>query len=135
MKNVLKLAATLLLAFAFTSCDKGDDTPSPNTPTSNKREVKYEITGTFTNRLLLAYTIADGTTVSETVSLPWTKNITYNTTVSGLGLGGNTAVGASSYVPGETVNIKIYSGGTVVKNINLVSDAKGLVSFSTAYVF
>lgn len=127
-KNIIKLLAIVMLTTIF-SCKKDDSTTKP----TNKREVKFEITGTYANYLLLAYTIADASTATETVTLPWTKNITYNATLGGIGLGGNSATAGNS---GQTVIVKVYSGGTLVKTTTAVVDANGLVNIPTiAYLF
>ena len=124
---VTLLAVTALLVTA--NCKKD------STPTGSSRVVKFELTGNYSGKLDLAYTAADGSTVSATAALPWTKEITYEKTVYGLGLGGNSAISATG-VAGQTVTVKIYSAGNVVKNSTSTTGTNGIVNLPTfAYLF
>lgn len=134
-KKIIKFLAIVLLT-TFFSCKKNHNSTTPTPTATNKREVKFEITGTYDNHLLLAYTSIDANSETEIIALPWTKNITYNPSVAGIGLGGNSASGSTAGSPGQTVIVKIYSGDAVVKTVTATADADGLVNIPTiAYVF
>lgn len=133
-KNLLFPAIMISILFMLTACKK-DKNGSGNG--QSKRVVKYELTGNYTGKLLVAYTTASGGTASATVnSLPWTKEITYNNTVAGIGIGGGTDVGNVG-IAGQTVTIKIFSGGTsVVNEPPAITGANGVVNLpSLTYQF
>lgn len=132
---MISLLAIIILALA--SCKKestsGGTTPPP---TSNKRVVKYEVTGTYSNKLFLVFTAVNAGLDNATTTLPWTKEITYNTTVAGIGIGGNSVTPTNAADAGKTITIKIYSGGTLVKTSTSTADANGIVNLSTVpFVF
>jgi hypothetical protein len=112
MKNYLK-KTSLLSLFAvvlFGSCKKDNN----NSGSSNSRMVKYEITGNFTGKLIVVYLDnVSGNTLVTDVTLPWSKEITYNSNVIGIGISGQSS---SFGRAGETAALKIYSGGAIVKS-------------------
>jgi len=98
------------LAVYLSSC--GDDSdPTPN----SSRNIKYEMVGSYTGKITVAYTLANGGTQAfSDIRLPWTKEIVYENSVGGLGFSGSGEVSLSN-VPGQTVTINIYSDNKVVK--------------------
>jgi len=127
-KNVLTTVIGLLFFVSLVSCSK-DDNDSPNA-----RVVKYEITGNFTGKLTVIYNDnVSGNTVLNDVTLPWSKDITYPATVTGIGIG---AQSSTAGTPGQTATMKIYSGGTVVKNVPGTAGSLGeMILATTAYTF
>ena len=113
------------------SCSKNNDTGGPN-----KREVKYEVTGSYSGQILFAYTDASGGNTSTIIiGLPWTKEITYSNSLGGFGYGGNTNL-PNFGLAGQTVTVKVYSGGTIVQTKVATANARGLIDIpSSAYVF
>lgn len=133
---MISLLALFILAMASTSCKKENPNNNTSTPSTNKRVVKYEITGAISNKLLLAFTEISGGLDNVTTSLPWTKEITYSTTVAGIGIGGNTEIPPVLSDAGKTITIKIYSGGKLVKTGIATADAKGIINLPTlTYTF
>ena len=140
MKTIIKITflAISVLSLSLTSRKKKEPTPAPvATPTStpvNNRVIKYEITGNYTGSLTVAYTnVSGGTESIIATAFPWTKNITYPATVSGIGIGGNTSVAGA---PSQTLILKIYSAGNVVSTGTAVTDGNGLINLSTlVYTF
>jgi hypothetical protein len=134
MKKVFLFSIIILsLTVGIISCKKDSDSGGPKT---SPRNVKYEITGNYTGQLTVV--ISDNVSGTEAVtatSLPWTKEKTYTGNVAGIGIGGNSVV-AHLGQPGQTVTLKIYSGGTVVRSGTATSDANGALSLpSLALVF
>ena len=123
----------LSLTAGIVSCKKDSDGEEPDT---SSRNVKYEITGNYTGQLIIV--ISDNVTGIETVtatSLPWTKEKTYSGNVAGIGIGGNSVL-AHQGQPGQTVLLKIYSGGKVVRSSPATADANGTLNLpSLAFVF
>lgn len=137
MSMKTKIHLTLLIvtaAFAFAGCKKKSDTPQP---VISKRIVKYEITGNYTGKLFVAFTTANGGVDNATVNaLPWTKEITYNNTVAGIGFSGNTVVGQPG-LAGQSATVKVYSGGNiVVTEAASFANGNGIINLpSTTYIF
>lgn len=124
--------AALLLISLLGSCKKDKDN-NGNPPPS--RNVKYEITGNYSGHLLVV--INDGTSTEPftVTSLPWTKEKTYASSVLAIGIGGQSVVGHLGQ-PGQTVTVKIYAGGTVVKNSSVTAGADGVAVLpNLAYSF
>lgn len=120
------LAAALITTASCSDDDSGNDNGN------SSREVKYEITGTFTGTLDVAYTTANGSPFLEEVStLPWTEEFTALPTTQGVTI---TASGAGE--PGETITLKIFVGDEEVASANGVANSNGIVSAATLpYVF
>jgi hypothetical protein len=102
--------AILLASLLFSiSCNKSGN----NSPEPRSRNIKFEISGNFSGKLLLVYTREDGngnTTVND-VSVPWSRELVYASNVKTIGVGGNaSAVG----VAGQKITFKIYSGNSLV---------------------
>lgn len=116
---VLSLALILVLQ---SGCKKDKDNNN-----SSKRNVKYELTGTFTGKFTV--TIGDnesGYQVFDNVTIPWSKEVAYDSKVISIGIGASpTTEGAA----GQTAVLKIYVGGSVVKSANGTSDNNGVLAF------
>jgi hypothetical protein len=124
--SVLSLALAIIL---MTGCkkDKGGNNNS-------KRNVKYELTGTFTGKFHII--ISDNESGSQTyndVTIPWSKEVSYDSKILSVGIG--TAI--TTYgVAGQTAFLKIYSGGSVVKSSNGTADNNGVITVpSLGHVF
>lgn len=95
--------------------------------TGNSRLVKYEITGNFTGKLLVVYTDnVTGNTILNNISIPWSKQISYPETVSGIGVSANAITTGSS---GQTAIMTIYVAGIAVQSSSAVAGANGELSF------
>jgi hypothetical protein len=88
--------------------------------------VKYELSGTFTGKFTVIITDNEsGTLVIDNVSIPWSKEVTYDTRVIAVGIGASATTYGSA---GQTALLKIYSGGSVVKTTNGTADQNGALS-------
>jgi len=125
-KNVLLSVVIISVLFMLNACKKDKDDTGGG---QSNRKVKFEITGNYTGKLLVAYTTSNGGTESATInSLPWIKEITYNNTVGGIGIGGGTDVPGLG-IAGQTVTVKIFpSGRSVVNGTPAVTGANGVVN-------
>lgn len=136
-RNTPQILLLITVIIVFLSCKK-DSTPDSSTPPAiSKRAVKYEITGNYTGKLFVAFTTATGGVDNATVNaLPWTKEITYNSTVAGIGFSGNTVVGQPGIV-GQSATVKVYSGGNVVvTEAPSIANATGIINLpGTTYIF
>lgn len=119
------IALSLMALALVSSCKKDDD--DSNGPSTNKRNIKYEIKGSYTGNLNVVYnnSVSGNTTLTVT-SLPWTKEITYPTNVIGIGIGGNTANSVGQ--AGQNVIVTIYAGGAVARTASATADANGLIN-------
>ena len=111
-KGKVHLVIFVLLTISI-SCSNGDDAKPNNT----SRTLQFEITGNFSGNIIASYTGANGNTINEQVlSLPWTKEVIYNTTVAAavIGVSGN--------------------GGGVNQQVSLIIK-KGGVQIANPYVF
>ena len=125
-----KFLLVLTIAMIFCACKKDNPTPAKS------RSVKFEITGNYTGHILVAYTDnITGTRTLTVTSLPWTKESTFSAETLGVGLGGNT-LSANTGMPGQTVTVKIYSAGSVVRTNTAAADENGLIDLGTlTYMF
>lgn len=117
--------ALLMVVTVFISCKKDSD----KKPDTASRNIRYEITGNFTGTALIAsYTTAGGGTNNDAVtSLPWTKEITYDTNVAAAII----AISGNGGVAGQKVTLVIKRGGIKLGTpIEAVADGAG--SFSKA---
>ncbi len=131
MKNYTKLLLITLLSL-FLNCSSNENNDNQN----NTRNIKYEITGNYSGHLTVVYNDnISGNTVVTVTSLPWSKEVTYNSNVQVIGIGASSVVGHYG-AAGQAANLKIYNDGNVVRNVNATTDSNGLISFpSMAYGF
>jgi hypothetical protein len=117
----------LLILFVLFACSNDDANPSKS------RDIKFEVTGTFTGELDATYITASGGATNESISsLPWTKNIIYSSTAASASI----TVGGSGGLAGQTLLIKVFAGGTLVSETPGVSNSSGIVIVaSPSYIF
>lgn len=120
MKRISLLCFLIMSIAVFSvSCKKDVDNNS-----AAARMVKLEIVGNYPGTILVAYTTAGGAALGIEVKAPWTKEITYESSVT------TTALVASANVttlgaPGQTLTFNIYSAGKVVKTETVTTNASG----------
>ena len=100
-----KLTIAIITVFAIlVSCKKDSD----DKPTGSSRTLRYEVTGNYTGKFIAAYhTTSGGLTNEEVTSLPWSKEITYQSNVAAASIG----VGGAGGVAGQKVTLVIKRGG------------------------
>lgn len=126
---LITLTAFLAIAFTFVSCKKDD---TPDEPRKNSRSVKYEITGNYTGKLNIVTNSNIGTMDSyNDISVPWTKELTYPDNVIFVGIGGNSSTVG---IAGQTVTLKVYSGGNLIYTKIVTAGTNGLIGLPT-YAF
>ena len=126
----LQVLAFALLIIALPGCKKDKDGNNNN----SNRNVKYELTGTFTGKFHII--ISDNESGSQTyndVTIPWSKEVSYDSKILSVGIG--TAITTYGVV-GQTAFLKIYSGGSVVKSSNGTADNNGVLTVpSLGHIF
>lgn len=124
------LAIALLTALTvFASCSNDDD----NEPQNTSRTLRYELTGNFSgSNIITAYTTASGGTVTEQItSLPWSKEITFDTNVGGA----NIVVSGAGGIAGQQVTLVIKKGGNALGTpITATADSGGTFTMSSPVV-
>jgi hypothetical protein len=132
-KSLLIVLGSLLLSFNlfFSGCSKDSVTP-----VNKSRNVKFELIGTYTGKVTVAHTLANGgTQVFSDITLPWTKEVVYESSVLGLGFSGSGDVSLSN-VPGQSVTINIYSDNKIVKTGSASVDSNQVLLFpSLTFLF
>jgi hypothetical protein len=126
-RRVLALATA---ALALAAC--GDDDNGTG-PAPSSRTVRYEVSGTFTGGLTVVHTNAAGGNATATITtLPWSREVTHDATVAGVGIGATGAVAT----PGQTVTLRIVINGTAVQSGTATVAANGTIAIPTlAHVF
>ncbi len=121
MKNsIYVLIATFCI---LTSCKKNSD----NKPANSSRVLRYEVSGNFTGTLISSYTTASGGIANDQITLPWTKEITYASSVTAA----NIVITGNSGVAGQKVSVVIKRGGNQLGTpTEMVAESSG--SFSEA---
>jgi hypothetical protein len=118
MKQLTFLATISFYIFSFTACSKpiDGDTVNPS------RTIRYEVTGNFTGTMTASYTTASGGTANDPVStLPWNKEITYNSSVTAAII----AFSGNGGAAGQQVSIVIKKGGQTVSTTPLTAGPSG----------
>ncbi len=125
-----KIAISLITVLTvFTSCSKEDD----NGINRLSRTIRYELTGNFTgNNIITAYTTASGGTITEQiVSLPWTKEITFDAGVSGA----NITISGAGGIAGQQATLIVKKGGNPVGSpTTATADAGGTFTIAAPVV-
>lgn len=128
MKKQIRLAILSIFAtFTMLSCSKDEVSSGGN---SGSRDVKYEITGNYSGKLIVAAATNNGLAEAfEVDKLPWTTSFTAKSSVNTLVL---VATGGSGLgKKGETVTLKIYVGGKEVDASTGTALSDGIISVST----
>jgi hypothetical protein len=131
-KNLLIPVLLLFLSGIYlSSCSDGSD-PTPN----KSRNIKFEMIGSYTGKIIVAHTLANGGTQAfSDITLPWTKEVVYESSVLGLGFSGSGEVSLSN-VPGQSVTINIYSDNKIVKTGSASVDSNQVLLFpSLTFLF
>jgi hypothetical protein len=117
----LSVLSFALIVILLSGCKK-----DKNDNNNSSRNVKYELSGTYTGKFTIIITDNEsGTLVIDNVTIPWSKEVTYDSKVIAVGIGASaTTYGAA----GQTALMKIYSGGSVVKTTNGTADQNGALS-------
>lgn len=116
-----------LILLVLLSCSNDDTKPIKS------RDIKFEVTGTFTGTLNATYITASGGGTNESISsLPWIKNIKYPSTAASTSV----TVGGGGGVAGQTLLVKVFAGGNLVSETPGVSNSSGIVVVaSPSYIF
>ncbi|MBN8688160.1 MAG: hypothetical protein J0M10_14135 [Chitinophagales bacterium] len=123
---LLKCTGLLLVLFLHFSC--GKDTDNNN----NSRVVTYELTGNYTGTKFASYTTSTGGTANETITtLPWTKEITYNSNLTAASI----AVSGNGGTSGQQVKVVIKKGGTIISTTIATADNTGSFTRSALVMF
>lgn len=124
------LSIALITALTLlTSCSNEDD----NEPQKASRTLRYELSGNFSgSNSIAAYTTANGGTTTEQItSLPWNKEITFDTTVGGA----NIVVSGAGGTGGQQVTMVIKKGGNQLGTpISATVDARGTFTISSPVI-
>jgi hypothetical protein len=124
--SFLKCTSFLLILLLVFSCSKDKDN------NNNSRVVTYELTGNYTGVKFASYTTATGGTVNETVAtLPWTKEITYNSSVTAAAF----AISGNGGTTGQQVTLVIKKGGAVISTTTATADNAGSFTRSAVVMF
>lgn len=127
LAKTLKSLSILVILMLALSCSK--DEPAP----TKSRDIKFEVTGNFSGTIEATFITASGGATNETIStLPWTKSIVYQSTVSGTTI----TLGGGGGVAGQTLKVKVFAGGSVVSETPGVANSSGIIVIaSPTYVF
>jgi hypothetical protein len=126
LQTTKALLIIAILLFAV-SCGKDDAKPV------KIRDIKFEVTGNFSGTMDATFITANGGATNESISsLPWTKSITYQSSVSGTTI----TIGGGGGVAGQTLKVKVSAGGSVVSETPGVANSSGVVVVaSPTYIF
>jgi hypothetical protein len=120
---ILSLFAIVLL---FGACKKNDQ---PNKNAS--RTLKFEVNGSFSGSLVVSYTSASGNTVNDTrATLPWSKEITYESNVSAAII----AISGNGGTVGQQVTVVVKRGSAQASSTTATADNSGSFSRSAPVV-
>ena len=81
----------------------------------------------------VTYITASGGATNEPIpALPWTKSITYQSTVSGTTI----TIGGAGGIAGQTLKVKVFAGGSLVSETQGVATSAGVIVIaSPSYIF
>lgn len=116
------IAFVIAAAFSFSSCKKNSDSSS-----SASRNIKYELTGTYSGALSVNYVNADGVQQGVNItSLPWSIEVTIKETdFVFISFGAQTGVAGPYGQLGQTLTGKIYQGGSLKKDATVNATSSG----------
>lgn len=117
----------ILISLFLIACDNDDAKPVKS------RQIKFEVTGNFSGTIDATYITASGGGSNEVIpSLPWTKSITYSSSVPSTAI----TVGGTGGLPAQNLLIKVFAGGSLVSETSGVANSSGMVVVaSPVYIF
>lgn len=131
MKRFVLQSMLGVILISVSACKKENNTTPTPTPTPNptnpvkNRNVRYEVSGNYTGKLTVQHFQAGGGIgTSPDITVPWSKEITYEPNVGGV----NLAVSGHTGQPGQTVTIKIYIGGVEKRTASGEVNNNGVIS-------
>jgi hypothetical protein len=126
LRTIKSLSIIAILVFGI-SCSKDDVKPAKS------RDIKFEITGNFSGTMDATFLTASGGATNESIpSLPWTKSVTYQSSVSGTTI----TIGGGGGVSGQTLKVKVFAGSSLVSETSGIANSSGVVVVaSPTYVF
>lgn len=127
MRSFLTMGIVTLFLLSLSNCKKDDPTPATS------RDIRFEVSGNFTGNLDATFITASGGATNEDIpSLPWTKSITYASSVSGTTI----TIGGGGGVAGQTITVKIFAGNKEVSSTPGTANSAGIVVVaSPTYIF
>lgn len=121
-----RITFLVVITFINLSCQKDE-----SSPTAASRVIRYEVSGNYTGSLVASYTTAGGGTTNESVSsLPWSKEIKYNTSVAAAIL----AFSGNGGVAGQQVTIIVKKGGSQISSTPAIAGSTGSFTITTPVV-
>lgn len=130
MNKILRNLVFLFIFITF-SCSK-DDSPS-----SNSKVIKYELSGTYSGTLIVVYTNSDGVNqIEDNISLPWSKEITLtnpSATTAIVLTAGSEVSGAGQ--ANEVVTGKIFIGSDLKKTATVNTTSIGYASLDIVTLY
>ncbi len=130
MNKILRNLVFLFIFITF-SCSK-DDSPS-----SNSKVIKYELSGTYSGTLIVVYTNSDGVNqIEDNISLPWSKEITLtnpSATTAIVLTAGSEVNGAGQ--ANEVVTGKIFIGSDLKKTATVNTTSIGYASLDIVTLY
>lgn len=130
MNKILKNLVVLFIFITF-SCSKDDS------PTSSSKNIKYELSGTYSGSLIVVYTNSDGVNqIEDNISLPWSKEITLTnpSATTAIVLTAGSEVSGSGQV-NEVVTGKIFIGSDLKKTATVNTTSIGYASLNIATLY
>ncbi len=126
-QKLTKMMVILWLSISVISCNSKKDDPTPGP--SKSRTIKYEVSGNYSGRLECALLTENGGATYESISaLPWSKEITYASSVGSVTF---TVVGLNG-IAGQNLTIKVYRGGTLLSTTPTTANADGRLTLGIA---
>lgn len=120
----------LLLTLTLGSCRKDKDSGS----SGGDKTVKYEMTGNFTGKITVVTSTNSGNLQQfDNVTMPWSREIKYGSTVMAAGIGFNGGGGGQGGAPGQTITLKVYINNKLKDTKQIVADASGIVNHATSF--
>lgn len=118
-----KTALFLTIALICFSCSNDDDSND-----KNSREIKYEVAIINSGIFGIIYTDSDGEDTLEEIENtnngPWIKEVKLDDNVKEAKI----AVGVLSGTKGNTITVKVYSGGKLVREKTASTNANQLIN-------
>ncbi|GEM_PF-1103445 len=127
--HLKRVCLLLLISTLWLACKKDNN----GTVEPTQRSIKYELSGTFSGKLLVVTSTNSGQLQQfNNVALPWSKELTYDAAVLAAGAALQTE-NEHRGVAGQSLVLKVYLNNQLKDTRSITADGNGIINMALSF--